>query len=69
MKIGVKWFILKSIFYLGPSHSTLVRSLSNNSPVINKHMHNALQVPSSPIHSASSTDSIDCTDNTVTGTL
>ncbi|CAF3404709.1 unnamed protein product [Rotaria socialis] len=44
------------------SHPALLRSFSNG-PIINKHIHNALQVPSSPIHSASSTDSIDCSES------
>ncbi|CAF0733342.1 unnamed protein product [Rotaria sordida] len=44
------------------SHRDLHRSYSN-SPTINNRIHNSLQVPSSSVHSASSTDSIDCFEN------
>ncbi len=51
---------------LEPSHPDLRRSFSN-SPLINKHLRNSLQVPSSPIHSASSMDSVDSFENQPTG--
>jgi len=53
-------------FSLESSHPDLRRSFSN-SPLINKHIRNSLQVPSSPIHSTSSMDSVDSFENQPTG--
>ncbi|CAF0816544.1 unnamed protein product [Adineta steineri] len=44
------------------SHPEFRRSYSN-SPLINKHIRSSLQVPSSPIHSSSSMDSVDSFEN------
>jgi hypothetical protein len=51
---------------LEPPHQDLRRSFSN-SPLINKHIRSSLQVPSSPIHSTSSMDSVDSSENNPTG--
>lgn len=56
------------MFFLESSHPDLRRSFSN-SPLINKHIRNSLQVPSSPVHSTSSTDSVNSFENQPTGFL
>ncbi|CAF0885323.1 unnamed protein product [Adineta ricciae] len=43
---------------INPTHPDFRRSFSN-SPIVNKHIRASLQVPSSPVHSASSMDSVD----------
>ncbi|CAF0743713.1 unnamed protein product [Adineta steineri] len=48
------------------SHPEFRRSFSN-SPLINKHIRSSLQVPSSPIHSSSSMDSVDSFENNPAG--
>jgi hypothetical protein len=59
---------MKIIFFLESPHPDLRRSFSN-SPLINKHIRSSLQVPSSPVHSTSSMDSIDSSENNPTGLI
>jgi hypothetical protein len=59
--------MLYMIYSLEPSHLDLRRSCSN-SPLINKHIRNSLQVPSSStIHLTSSMDSVESFDNQSSG--
>jgi len=56
-----------SIFVFAESlRPDLQRSFSN-SPLINKHVRNSLQVPDSPIHPSSSVDSVDSADSQPAG--
>ncbi|UJR28665.1 hypothetical protein I4U23_009894 [Adineta vaga] len=48
---------------INPTHPDFRRSYSN-SPIVNKHIRQSLQVPSSPVHSASSMDSVESFETT-----